>query len=291
MPSKNRVPDWQENFGFTLLELSLVMVIIGLIAGGILAGKELIHTAMLQKQIKQINDYTIAYNVFKDKYKCMPGDCANANSFFTNTDNGNGDSLIQSNDTNHPELNNLNHSADGVFDFEQSGFFEHLQAAGLIIEIKTTGTGYPQSVLSSGKGFSAASDFSLVASNYVDSFTSQSKTYFAKGEWRAGLYFAMGNTNPAEDPNDVYGLFTPLDTYYMDNKMDDGNPQTGKFLAGTIEWTNYDDGNDGYCLDNSPYANNIYSGVRTMFEDPEAKMETYLLTNPETPCVFAWRLE
>ena len=66
---------------FTLIELSIVLVILGLIVGGILTGQTLIHQAEIRSQIKQFQDYTLAYNTFKLKYNCVAGDCSNATSF------------------------------------------------------------------------------------------------------------------------------------------------------------------------------------------------------------------
>jgi prepilin-type N-terminal cleavage/methylation domain-containing protein len=60
--------------GFTLIELSIVLVIIGLVAGGIFVGKDLINTAMVNSQIKQIQQTMIAINTFKAKYGYLPGD-------------------------------------------------------------------------------------------------------------------------------------------------------------------------------------------------------------------------
>ena len=82
---------------FTLIELSIVLVIIGLIVGGILVGQNLIHNSEVKSQIKQIQEYEVAFNTFALKYNCLPGDCANAQNFFGTTDafgnpinNGNG---------------------------------------------------------------------------------------------------------------------------------------------------------------------------------------------------------
>ncbi len=77
--------------GFTLIELSIVMVIIGLIIGGILVGRDLINSAASRAYISQLQTYNTAVNAFKLKYGCLPGDCANgvALNFLTNG-NGNG---------------------------------------------------------------------------------------------------------------------------------------------------------------------------------------------------------
>jgi len=69
--------------GFTLIELSIVLVIIGLIVGGILVGQDLIKAAEVRAQISQIEKYNSAVNTFRAKFQAIPGDMAisTANQF------------------------------------------------------------------------------------------------------------------------------------------------------------------------------------------------------------------
>ena len=60
--------------GFTLIELSIVLVIIGLIIGGVLVGRDLIDAATVRAQISQIEKYQTAVNTFRGKYGYLPGD-------------------------------------------------------------------------------------------------------------------------------------------------------------------------------------------------------------------------
>ena len=64
--------------GFTLIELSIVLVIIGLIAGGVLAGQDLMEAARLRAVISQVERYKTAVVTFKLKYDSLPGDMPNA---------------------------------------------------------------------------------------------------------------------------------------------------------------------------------------------------------------------
>lgn len=70
--------------GFTLVELSIVLVIIGLLIGGILAGQSLVTTAKVSDQVRQIQQVGIAITTFKERYKALPGDA----SFFGGNNNG-----------------------------------------------------------------------------------------------------------------------------------------------------------------------------------------------------------
>ncbi|MEK6746389.1 MAG: prepilin-type N-terminal cleavage/methylation domain-containing protein [Pseudomonadota bacterium] len=64
----------KKSAGFTLIELSVVLVIIGLLVGGILVGRDLIRSSEIRGQISQIEEMVTAINTFKIKYGYMPGD-------------------------------------------------------------------------------------------------------------------------------------------------------------------------------------------------------------------------
>jgi len=63
-------------WGFTLIEMSIVLVIIGLIVGGVLVGQDLIRSAALNAQIAQIEKLQTAVLTFRGKYDALPGDIA-----------------------------------------------------------------------------------------------------------------------------------------------------------------------------------------------------------------------
>lgn len=66
------------NRGFTLVEISIVLVIIGLILGGILNAQSVIRNAQTKDSIKALNDMTAATRQFQDRYGMLPGDYSNA---------------------------------------------------------------------------------------------------------------------------------------------------------------------------------------------------------------------
>ena len=68
------------NHGFTLIELSIVLVIIGLIVGGVLVGQDLIRAAEVRATVSQIEKYNTAVNTFRGKYNALPGDMNSANA-------------------------------------------------------------------------------------------------------------------------------------------------------------------------------------------------------------------
>ncbi len=87
--------------GFTLIELAIVLVVIGLLLGGILKGQELIESARARNLISQIDSIKAAYYAFQDKYRAIPGDYpgalahANLSGIANNQIGGNGDGVVR----------------------------------------------------------------------------------------------------------------------------------------------------------------------------------------------------
>jgi prepilin-type N-terminal cleavage/methylation domain-containing protein len=86
--------------GFTLVELSIVIIIIGFLIAGISAGTSLVKQVKLSAVISDFTDYQIVYNNFKSRYNAIPGDMGNGESFWpdcadTIPCNGNDNGIIQ----------------------------------------------------------------------------------------------------------------------------------------------------------------------------------------------------
>jgi prepilin-type N-terminal cleavage/methylation domain-containing protein len=64
--------------GFTLVEIAIVLVIIGLLLGGILKGQEMIVQAKIKNSIADFSGVSAAYHGYQDRYRAVPGDDANA---------------------------------------------------------------------------------------------------------------------------------------------------------------------------------------------------------------------
>ncbi len=69
--------------GFTLVEIAIVLVIIGLLLGGILKGQEMITQARIKNVVNDFNGITAAYFSYMDRYKAVPGDDPNASARWT----------------------------------------------------------------------------------------------------------------------------------------------------------------------------------------------------------------
>lgn len=114
--------------GFTLIEIAIVLVIIGLLLGGVLKGTELIENSKIKKATNDINSVSAAYNSYVDRYRATPGDDGPIGTLqsrggnwvnITVAGNNDGRLFIQRGDT-----------FDGGN--EQAAFWQQLKAAGFI---------------------------------------------------------------------------------------------------------------------------------------------------------------
>lgn len=82
--------------GFTLIEMAIVLVIVGLLLGGVLKGQELITSARVRNLISQQDGIKAAYFGFQDRYRALPGDYAQATININGaTRNGNGNGQVE----------------------------------------------------------------------------------------------------------------------------------------------------------------------------------------------------
>lgn len=118
--------------GFTLIEIAIVMVIIGLLLGGVLKGQELINNAKIKSLYAMKDQMAAAYLTYYDRYNAYPGDDGNAdtNVGATTAGNGSGNGLVTaaaSGDTADLDFG-CTASATG----ESCNAYEHLRLANLI---------------------------------------------------------------------------------------------------------------------------------------------------------------
>ena len=88
---------------FTLIELAIVLIIIGILIGTILYATEFRRSAEVRSTMKQLLNYQAAYNNFQDRYEARPGDYNRAYDFWPDNCesaefcNGDGNGYIDSN--------------------------------------------------------------------------------------------------------------------------------------------------------------------------------------------------
>ncbi|MFZ4536572.1 prepilin-type N-terminal cleavage/methylation domain-containing protein [Propionivibrio sp.] len=80
--------------GFTLVEIAIVLVIIGLLLGGVLKGQEMVDNAKIKNVVNDMKGVSAAYYSYLDRYKAVPGDDILASTHFTGAVNGGGNGAI-----------------------------------------------------------------------------------------------------------------------------------------------------------------------------------------------------
>lgn len=114
--------------GFSLIEISIVLVIIGLLLGGVLKGTELIENSKVRKAVAEINGITAAYYGYRDRYGTVPGDDGDVPAL--NARGGNWSSVTQAGNRNGQLTIPINHGFAGAS--ESDDFWQHLRASGFI---------------------------------------------------------------------------------------------------------------------------------------------------------------
>jgi len=201
--------------GFTLIEIAIVLVIIGLLLGGVLKGQELINTARVRALNNSVDGITAAWFSFQDRYRAFPGDYTQAtvnlpdNAGLIVDGDGNGRVGITGASADSPE--------------ERANVWVQLQAAGYI-----TGN------------FDGDETNVATAPEYGCSVETCPDNGFG-----AGMNLTFGNqirgavaiTQPEHEL--ITGRGIPVEVIAeLDRKVDDGEPETGAMQlgAGGVGW-------------------------------------------------------
>lgn len=204
MPSNTHIADIYRGrrapSGFTLLEIAVGLLVLGLLVGGVLKGQELITAARVRAVIQQQDSVKTAYLGFLDRFRALPGDYANATTTLTGVStacgtasspgNGNGNARIQ--------------SADG----EAILAWEHLSKAGFLAGTYTCSGNNAINAASVPRNRYGQHLQLIYDSNYV-------------GNARDGHNLKTGNDVPSDILAEV------------DRKIDDGNALRGTFRGST----------------------------------------------------------
>lgn len=223
--------------GFTLVELAVVMVIIGVLIGGILKGQELITNARVTSTISQFQALSAAKNDFQNQYNAIPGDMVSPATRLSNC----GGSSVNQACTSGEDVTAGNGRIDvgaGVGSDEGEGiaFYGQLLAAdyitGITGDTSPVGFGTTIPLAPLGGGFYAGDANGAVGfGSYL----------------RSGLYVTLvGSLAPV---GAATGLVTGTQSARMDTKLDDGVANGGTFFGN----------NDASCHTAGVYANTVTS--------------------------------
>lgn len=199
--------------GVTLIELSIVLLIIGLIAGSIVITRSVIRSSEIQSIASQSQIYAAAITNFTAEFQSLPGDMPDFTQHWSGAFNGDGNGFIDAAITgaNQPS--------------EPFQLWRHLELSGKL-PIKMTGlnantfniTAVAGSNVPAGRlsdsGWFVGYDLALLPNMYAV---------------KEGHYFIFGRTQTTGLP--VGRLLTPDEAYSLDLKIDNGEPATGNVVA------------------------------------------------------------
>lgn len=206
---------------FTLVELAIVIVIIGLLVGGVMQGQELIRQARITNFASTMQQYKTSIVVFKSKYNSYPGDTNKATVFFGTTSPA-GATIINGVQNNIIENNNERyqawlHLALANMIKQGQGFTGVSGPGGGGVNHSIPGTNVPSFLDNVGLTFYNASVFSPTACD---------------NNWYCQTYgnvFMFGK--PAPSYLTYVPIFTPAEAWQVDTKLDDGRPATGIIMG------------------------------------------------------------
>lgn len=207
-PCLQRIPRQR---GFSLIELSVVLVIMGMLIGGTLVGQTLIRASELRAVTSEFQQWQTAMNVFRQKYSALPGDFNNAMQFWPGTANGSGNEQITAGEL--PDE-----------DEELFLFWQHLSLAGLIPDVYS-------GVAGGGGTAHVIPGENTPESRYGGGWTATTREGGSAARYTYDYFnvFLVGAPSASSLPHNK--LFPPEDAWSIDAKFDDGKPGTGNVIA------------------------------------------------------------
>lgn len=215
--------------GFSLVELSIVLVILGLLVGGILGGQSLIRSAELRAITKEYEKFTIATNTFRSKYFALPGDIKIATNFWGTATNCPGTTAQGTTDGS-----TCNGDGDGQIDGlphttsnEHYRVWQHLANAGLIEGVYNGVTGPDEAQWHSIPGTNVPK--SKISSAGWDFYWQNNVS--GHGYWFDGNYGHLLMVGGGDMWGTWKGILSPEEAWNIDTKSDDGMPGTGMLIV------------------------------------------------------------
>ncbi len=226
--------------GFTLVELSIVLVIIGLLVGGVLVSKDLIEKAELRSVVTDLEAYQTAVRTFQLKYNGLPGDITDAEAYWGSdtscpntptttvahvaTCNGDGDGYIG-------YIANLGGGSKPTNYKELFRAWQQLSNAGLINGMFTGVTGASSSsnlILQQNIPTSRIANAGYIIVTIAPTHSNAAQWLYYSGNY--GVIIEFGGI-PDNNETAVKSAISTEGAYYIDTKMDDGLPATGRIVT------------------------------------------------------------
>ena len=268
--------------GFTLVELSIVIIIIGFLIAGIAAGQSLIKQAKFNSVISDMQGFQASYNNFVSRYGEVPGDMTDAESYWptggatpcaatANLCNGDGNGLISFPETGAAwkEL-----ALAGMI----SGNIVPLPADWGLSWVEVPGVTTPVSKIDGG-------GYTMIGACHGTFGCTEGN--IGNGPWSSSTPWIDDATNAVfvAKPSTSDGLgaevFTSADAFSIDQKIDDGQIDSGGNFIGA---------NTGKFQSTNGSGQAIFSGSCTVGSLFGGNLNIYKLTNTDVTCVSGWAL-
>lgn len=239
--------------GFSLVELSIVLVILGLLVGGVLAGQSLIRAAELRAVSTEYSRWVTATQTFRDKYFALPGDFLDGTRFWGRHRNT-GD-CVANTSAAVATPGTCDGDGDGLIDIptaawnpnvsgENYQYWRQLQLAGLI---EGDVTGYSNAVgVTSVSTEAPISKLTSAAWYFVADMTWFGSAAYPSQVTGRNAFFLGRRT-----PGGLNGVLNQEEMWNIDLKIDDGIPTSGNILSRIQGW-----GGAGACVTGNPFPTN-----------------------------------
>lgn len=193
---------------FSLIELSIVLIVIGLLIAGITGGASLIKSSELRSVMSEARGYSVAVNAFYSQFNDLPGDYATAvGEESSYVGNGNGKIEFANVDTLLAESNMA------WYALQQVGAIDDALTLKIVADGLNPGTNFPSS--------------KIKAAGWIFSYVNNQNTVVLTGA------IASGSSAGDEATDVATAALLPSDALAIDTKIDDGVADTGK-LRGSI---------------------------------------------------------
>lgn len=211
--------------GFSLVELAMALLIIGLLVAAVLQGQELVKNAKVSRTISQANEYFRAVNAFENLYGGLPGDLADADNELpgcrenATCESGDGNGVINEDGGDGTDWLGWTTPSVASLSSESVQFWKHLALAELIdgVDVDFTGTDFAWGVSHPRSAFGGGIEF------FYDDATAMGTAFhtfrFSRGAIRSGTHKRY-----------LY-IVSPLVAYTIDRKADDGLAWQGKIAV------------------------------------------------------------
>jgi prepilin-type N-terminal cleavage/methylation domain-containing protein len=190
--------------GFSLIELSIVLIIMGLLIAGIVGGSALIMNAKVIGAAREMNKYVMAATMFRGKYQELPGLLQDATKRWSTAKN-------TTSTTGFINPNNDLLDQDSFSFFQQLYLDELLDDEGPYL----------------GKDSSITSVSKITKNHYPFSKFWKGMFYYVRGDLVGGSYERANRLSLSDGKEEIDGGFDAKVLYMIDVKLDDGLPLTG----------------------------------------------------------------